>query len=76
MSFTLSGLGYFREFVDWVRCIKILYPQEVQQMSLDGDIGNSVLQKEACNSVLLVLLQVQVYFICMQQKMEDTNPVY
>ena len=50
----LSGLGYFREFVDWVHCIKILYPQEVQQMRLDGDIGNSLLQKEVCNSVLLV----------------------
>ncbi|KAL6347696.1 hypothetical protein AAG906_026225 [Vitis piasezkii] len=49
-----AGTYSEKEFVDWVRCIKILYPQEVQQMSLDGDIGNSVLQKEACNSVLLV----------------------
>ena len=47
---TLSGLGYFREFVNCVRCIKILSPQEVQQMSLDGDIGNSVLQNQACSS--------------------------
>ncbi|CBI18398.3 unnamed protein product, partial [Vitis vinifera] len=39
----LSRLGYFREFVNWVSYIKILYPEEVQQMSLDGDIGNSVL---------------------------------
>ena len=49
----LSGLGYFRESVNWVRCIKILYPQEVQQMSMDGDIGNRVLQKEVCNSELV-----------------------
>ena len=33
-----------------VRCIRILSPQEVQQMSLDGDIGNSVLQNQACSS--------------------------
>ncbi|KAL6348801.1 hypothetical protein AAG906_033457 [Vitis piasezkii] len=36
-----------RESVNWVRCIKILYPQEVQQMSMDGDIGNRVLQKKS-----------------------------
>ncbi|KAL6310859.1 hypothetical protein AAG906_015524 [Vitis piasezkii] len=42
-----------RESVNWVRCIKILYPQEVQQMSMDGDIGNRVLQKEVCNSELV-----------------------
>lgn len=33
-----------------VRCIKILSPQEVQQMSLDGDFGNSVLPNQACSS--------------------------
>ncbi|KAL6317461.1 hypothetical protein AAG906_030214 [Vitis piasezkii] len=36
-----------KESVNWVRCIKILYPQEVQQMSMDGDIGNRVLQKKS-----------------------------
>lgn len=39
-----------REFVNCVRCIKILSPQEVQQMSLDGDFGNSVLPNQACSS--------------------------
>lgn len=43
-------LLFFREFVNCVRCIKILSPQEVQQMSLDGDFGNSVLPNQACSS--------------------------
>jgi len=42
--------GYFREFVNCVRCIKILSPQEVQQMSLDGDFGNGGLPNQACSS--------------------------
>ncbi|KAL6345354.1 hypothetical protein AAG906_015837 [Vitis piasezkii] len=50
----LVGDDPWEEFVNWVHCIKILYPQEVQQMRLGGDIGNSLLQKEVCNSVLLV----------------------
>lgn len=40
----------YREFVSCVRCIKILSPQEVQQMSLDGDFGGSVLQNQDCSS--------------------------
>lgn len=39
-----------REFVNCVRCIKILSPQEVQQMSLNGDFGNPVLPNQACSS--------------------------
>ncbi|RVW88816.1 Auxin response factor 5 [Vitis vinifera] len=46
----LVGDDPWEEFVNCVRCIKILSPQEVQQMSLDGDIGNSVLQNQACSS--------------------------
>ncbi|RDX68915.1 Auxin response factor 5, partial [Mucuna pruriens] len=36
----LVGDDPWEEFVNCVRCIKILSPQEVQQMSLDGDFGN------------------------------------
>ena len=39
-----------REFVNCVRCIRILSPQEVQQMSLDGDLGNNILPNQACSS--------------------------
>ena len=39
-----------REFVNCVKCIRILSPQEVQQMSLDGDLGNNVLSNQACSS--------------------------
>nr|QGJ03865.1 ARF19.2 [Eucommia ulmoides] len=46
----LVGDDPWEEFVNCVRCIKILSPQEVQQMSLDGDFGNSVLQNQACSS--------------------------
>nr|XP_043630948.1 auxin response factor 19-like [Erigeron canadensis] len=47
----LVGDDPWEEFVSCVRCIKILSPQEVQQMSLDGDFGgNSVLQNQACSS--------------------------
>jgi len=42
--------GYVREFVNCVRCIKILSPQEVQQMSLDGDFGNGGLPRQASSS--------------------------
>jgi len=45
-----SFVWVFREFVNCVRCIKILSPQEVQQMSLDGDFGNSVLPNQAGSS--------------------------
>ncbi|XP_016515513.2 auxin response factor 19 isoform X1 [Nicotiana tabacum] len=45
----LVGDDPWEEFVNCVRCIKILSPQEVQQMSLDGDFGNS-LQNQACSS--------------------------
>ncbi|XP_073016248.1 auxin response factor 5-like isoform X2 [Primulina eburnea] len=45
----LVGDDPWEEFVNCVRCIKILSPQEVQQMSLDGDFGNNVLN-QACSS--------------------------
>nr|XP_043623178.1 auxin response factor 19-like [Erigeron canadensis] len=47
----LVGDDPWEEFVNCVRCIKILSPQEVQQMSLDGDFGgNNTLQNQACSS--------------------------
>ncbi|XVE79927.1 hypothetical protein DITRI_Ditri14bG0096400 [Diplodiscus trichospermus] len=46
----LVGDDPWEEFVNCVRSIKILSPQEVQQMSLDGDFGNSVLPNQACSS--------------------------
>ncbi|KAA8522681.1 hypothetical protein F0562_009157 [Nyssa sinensis] len=46
----LVGDDPWEEFVSCVRCIKILSPQEVQQMSLDGDFGNSILPHQACSS--------------------------
>lgn len=46
----LVGDDPWEEFVNCVRCIKILSPQEVQQMSLDGDFGNNVLSNQACSS--------------------------
>ncbi|CAA2933995.1 auxin response factor 19-like isoform X1 [Olea europaea subsp. europaea] len=46
----LVGDDPWEVFVNYVRCIKILSPREVQQMSLDGDFGNSVIQNRACSS--------------------------
>ncbi|XP_047319794.1 auxin response factor 19-like [Impatiens glandulifera] len=46
----LVGDDPWEEFVNCVRCIKILSPQEVQQMSLDGDFGNNVLPNPAGSS--------------------------
>ncbi|KAH1160912.1 Auxin response factor 5 [Glycine max] len=46
----LLGDDPWEEFVNCVRCIKILSPQEVQQMSLDGDFGNGGLPNQACSS--------------------------
>ncbi|KAB1212046.1 Auxin response factor 5 [Morella rubra] len=46
----LLGDDPWEEFVNCVRCIKILSPQEVQQMSLDGDFGSGVLPNQACSS--------------------------
>lgn len=46
----LVGDDPWEEFVNCVRYIKILSPQEVQQMSLDGDFGNGVLPNQACSS--------------------------
>ncbi|GLU10506.1 hypothetical protein SLE2022_273020 [Rubroshorea leprosula] len=46
----LVGDDPWEEFVTCVRYIKILSPQEVQQMSLDGDFGNSVFPNQACSS--------------------------
>uniref|UniRef100_A0A1D1XND5 Auxin-responsive protein n=1 Tax=Anthurium amnicola TaxID=1678845 RepID=A0A1D1XND5_9ARAE len=47
----LVGDDPWEEFVSCVRSIKILSPQEVQQMSLDGDLGgNDVPPNQACSS--------------------------
>ncbi|KAJ4963557.1 hypothetical protein NE237_023496 [Protea cynaroides] len=46
----LVGDDPWEEFVNCIRNIKILSPQEVQQMSLDGDLGNGVLPNQACSS--------------------------
>ncbi|XP_062218177.1 auxin response factor 5-like isoform X2 [Phragmites australis] len=46
----LLGDDPWEEFMNCVRCIRILSPQEVQQMSLDGDLGNNVLSNQACSS--------------------------
>ncbi|ONK68122.1 uncharacterized protein A4U43_C05F7670 [Asparagus officinalis] len=46
----LVGDDPWEEFVNCVRYIRILSPQEVQQMSLDGDLGNGLLQNQACSS--------------------------
>ncbi|XP_028759385.1 auxin response factor 19 [Neltuma alba] len=46
----LVGDDPWEEFVNCVRCIKILSPQEVQQMSLDGDFGSGGLPNQACSS--------------------------
>ncbi|XP_038891248.1 auxin response factor 19-like [Benincasa hispida] len=46
----LVGDDPWEDFVNCVRSIKILSPQEVQQMSLDGDFGNGVLPNQACSS--------------------------
>ncbi|RWW01672.1 hypothetical protein GW17_00035274 [Ensete ventricosum] len=46
----LVGDDPWEEFVNCVQCIKILSPQEVQQMSLTGDLANNVLPKQACSS--------------------------
>ncbi|XP_076945344.1 auxin response factor 19-like [Bidens hawaiensis] len=47
----LVGDDPWEEFVSCVKCIKILSPQEVQQMSLDRDFGgNNVAQNQTCSS--------------------------
>ncbi|XP_030548523.1 auxin response factor 19-like isoform X2 [Rhodamnia argentea] len=46
----LVGDDPWEDFVNCVRCIKILSPQEVRQMSLDGDFGNTTLPNQACSS--------------------------
>ncbi|XP_020689469.1 auxin response factor 19 isoform X1 [Dendrobium catenatum] len=46
----LVGDDPWEEFVNCVRYIRILSPQEVQQMSLDGDLGNGILPHQACSS--------------------------
>lgn len=43
----LVGDDPWEEFVNCVRCIKILSPQEVQQMRMDGDLGSNI---QACSS--------------------------
>lgn len=46
----LVGDDPWEEFVNCVKCIKVLSPQEVQQMSLDGGFGNYVLPDQVCGS--------------------------
>lgn len=46
----LLGDDPWEEFVNCVKCIRILSPQEVQQMSLDGDLGSSIVPNQACSS--------------------------
>ncbi|CAM0946988.1 unnamed protein product [Alopecurus aequalis] len=46
----LLGDDPWEEFVNCVKYIRILSPQEVQKMSLDGDLGNNVLPNQACSS--------------------------
>lgn len=46
----LVGDDPWEEFVNCVRCIKILSPQEVQALSLDVDLGNNVLPNQAGSS--------------------------
>ncbi|CAN6445345.1 unnamed protein product [Victoria cruziana] len=46
----LVGDDPWEEFVNCVRCIKILSPTEIQQMSLEGDITNNALHNQACSS--------------------------
>jgi hypothetical protein len=40
----------YREFVSCVKSIKILSSVEVQQMSLDGDLGGIPSQTQACSA--------------------------
>ncbi|KAG6533051.1 hypothetical protein ZIOFF_006912 [Zingiber officinale] len=42
----LVGDDPWEEFVNCVQCIKVLSPQEVQQMSLTGDLTNNVLPNQ------------------------------
>ncbi|GAB2222916.1 hypothetical protein Drorol1_Dr00017047 [Drosera rotundifolia] len=46
----LLGDDPWEEFVRCVRCIKILSPQEVQQISLNGDLGSPSVPHQACSS--------------------------
>ncbi|KZV18270.1 auxin response factor 19-like [Dorcoceras hygrometricum] len=46
----LVGDDPWEEFVNCVHCIKILSPQEVQQMSFDGDFENGVLRNQTCST--------------------------
>ncbi len=47
--FNLLFLIVCREFVSCVQSIKILSSAEVQQMSLDGDLGSLPVPKQACS---------------------------
>ncbi|KAG2667948.1 hypothetical protein I3843_15G133400 [Carya illinoinensis] len=46
----LLGDDPWEEFVNCVRYIRILSPQEVQQMSLDGEFGSGIPPNQACSS--------------------------
>ncbi|XP_039018595.1 auxin response factor 19-like isoform X2 [Hibiscus syriacus] len=47
----LVGDDPWEEFVSCVQSIKILSSAEVQQMSLDGDLGNVVVPNQACSEI-------------------------
>lgn len=46
----LVGDDPWEEFVSCVQCIKVSSPQEVQQMSLTGDLTSNVLPNQICIS--------------------------
>ncbi|KAE8675057.1 Auxin response factor 16 [Hibiscus syriacus] len=47
----LVGDDPWEEFVSCVQSIKILSSTEVQQMSLDGDLGNTAVLNQACSEI-------------------------
>ncbi|XP_039066253.1 auxin response factor 7-like [Hibiscus syriacus] len=47
----LVGDDPWEEFVSCVQSIKILSSTEVQQMSLDGDLGNTAVPNQACTEI-------------------------
>ncbi|KAL6646180.1 hypothetical protein ACP70R_017788 [Stipagrostis hirtigluma subsp. patula] len=46
----LVGDDPWEDFVNCVRCIRILSPQEEMQMGLNGDFGDGFLHNQACSS--------------------------
>ncbi|KAE8712525.1 hypothetical protein F3Y22_tig00110247pilonHSYRG00042 [Hibiscus syriacus] len=47
----LVGDDPWEEFLSCVQSIKILSSTEVQQMSLDGDLGNNAVPNQACSEI-------------------------